>query len=123
MTPRTRRKAVEAAVHILIPASLLLLGTVAGLLGAAEAGGFMAIVGFLYIPVHRWLPFGRWAAQRFIRECRCVGCGWVVSLDDRWPCPCGFIQPRGRHLFEPCPVCGEKVAYAECPSCGSGILL
>lgn len=124
MSLRRRRQLVSLACHL---ASALLWSVWLGLGEAAqglERASALALLGvLLYALFGRLNPLPGRVACWAIRAAQCSACGAIVDLVDTWRCRCGFVTWRPRHVFAPCPHCGQGFRWVVCPGCGASILI
>jgi len=69
------------------------------------------------------IPFSRWLQEYLIPEAACPACGHTVELIGQYRCSCGYLSPRERHIFSPCPLCRKHFRWLTCPVCETSILI
>jgi hypothetical protein len=69
------------------------------------------------------IPVSRWLQEYLIPEAVCPGCGQAIELVGLYRCNCGYLSPRERHIFTPCPLCRKQFLWLICPVCETSILI
>jgi len=72
----------------------------------------------------RLIPIVRFIQIALIPNAHCSSCHGQTKLRDYWQCSCGYASQVSRHIFRPCPNCGNTFSFIiNCQHCGVGILV
>lgn len=120
---KNRRQIISFLYHLALLAVSLLGIRVGSALGNQSLLNLSACLLAFHLLTFRVIPISRWIQERLISEAVCFACGQEVELVSQYRCGCGYIAPRERHVFSPCPMCGQRFLWIICPACETSILI
>lgn len=112
---KTRRQMISFLYHLAVW-TVSLLGISAGI-------NLMFYLLAFHLLTFRVIPIVRLIQEALIPEAVCFACGQEVELVNQYRCGCGYISPMERHIFSPCPMCGQSFLWVICPACETSILI
>jgi len=120
---RTRRQMISFLYHLAVLTSCFLGIEVGSALGNQSLLNLSVCLMVFHMLTLRVIPISRWIQERLISEAVCFACGQEVELVSQYRCGCGYISPKERHVFSPCPMCGKCFLWIVCPACETSILI
>jgi len=120
---KTRRQMISFLYHLAVLMFSFFGIEVGFALGSNGLINLSACLFAFHLLTFRVIPISRWIQEQLIQEAVCYACGQEVELVNQYRCSCGYISPRERHVFSPCPICGKCFSWIVCPVCETSILI
>ena len=114
--PLKRRLGTGMSYAIPVFLGLLIPHVPSGVDGLLLMGVILTALGRTTLEAALW----NWLAPYAV----CKACGHTFPTLARYKCNCGYIAPKIRHAFSPCPLCKKGgFRWLVCPFCEGSIVI